>query len=346
MSELQTQLSKARSQILGTESKFQSSVEGIVYYFERRIEPHCDDYNKTVMGVYEEIRGHGEIKRLQKSCVNSFRRILSLLGNGKIELDEFERSSRWMEFVFIENNFPGVVTDFYVTPTGKWLDKVLSEYLEREFHNEYQGLWELSLLRAGPFWNIFLESKESTFKKQKGLFRFYWTLYKLYFAARLLALHDESFKLRCNLNLADHLVEQNEAWLLRKCYSSRIKITTDLLERELVDHISYVWNEFIEISSVENFVNSNFSYRNSEHSVKLLPYTIIVKKTASKFLTFLREKDLILRNNKFRGKGNELSNKPVEIQLWLEFIFRGHKGFNQNSIEEYYLPKRSNKILR
>jgi len=285
--------------------------------------------------------------KLMEVYIQMISNLLSYLKSRKIEFSHLDYESRNLESVFIERYFPNFDYDTLYSGrrslTGKWVEELVQEYLNENFHKKYSTLWELSLYRTGGLWSIFLESNESKFKRQKSLFRYYWTLYNLYVAAYFVAVNDESFKLRSDITTGDHLVDFFEPWLLNKCNSTRIKITTNLTEKELVDIISNDWNEFLIINSIENFVNTNFVYRNSEHSLKSYPYTIEIKKPASKFLTYLKERDLILRHKKFREKGNELFNKPIEIQLWLEFIFKGHKGFTQNSIEQYYLPQRDEK---
>jgi hypothetical protein len=322
-------------------------IDEFIHFFENKLHRYGHEYFRSLMISRKEFSDHKDNNKLMEAYTQMIYKLLSYLKSREIEISRLAYESEDLESVFIERYFPNLDQDTISlrrrSLTRKWVEELVQEYLNENFHKKYSTLWELSLYQKGALWSIFLESNESKLKRQKSLFRYYWTLYNSYVTTRFIAVNDESFKIRSELTTGDHLVDFFEPWLLSKCHSSRIKITTNLTEKEVVNIISKGWNEFLTISSIENFVNTNFAYRNSEHSLKSYPYTIAIKKPASKFLTYLKERDLILRHKKFREKRDDLFNKPVEIQLWLEFIFKGHRGFTQNSIEQYYLPHRDEK---
>lgn len=298
------------------------------------------------MNLNEVTKRHENDPDLRSSYLNFVTHYFDLVRSEQIPINGLRLEANLIADLFLEKHFPEVKLSFEDRMISfRWIDEHLKEFLNRNFHKMYSTLWELSLATS-DIWPVFLESFETKFKRQRALFKYYWTLYNSYTATRLLVLSDDNFEARCGLNADDHFFDEYQPWLLEKCFSTRIKLITSLSERQLVDHISDNWSEFLTIDNIENFVNSNFSYPSSNQRTKSYPYEIKLNNLASKFLTYLGEEDKILSHFSFCENGGERLNKPIDIQLWLEFIFRGHKGFTENSIEEYYLPQREKKKLR
>jgi hypothetical protein len=256
--------------------------------------------------------------------------------NEYLDFDAIEFKASHLEQEFLNNildcKLPALYTP--VLSLRRALSKVIREYLLESFIDHYETLWPMSLREFGwgdIEWQNFLDAQARQLTRSKWVFEFYWKIYKAYSEVYRDCRENPHFVSCFSLD-GDYLTEISNEWLFERCLINRIKLKSPLSRRNLIERVEK-WSHLILIDNPENFVKTNFSFADSFHSITTYPYTIALQKPARYFLTYFKKECEI----GLISKDADENHQDIEVQLWLEFVFRGMKGFSFHSTDKFYL---------